>query len=109
MEKTLKESLIVFGISAGLLASGITGLNLRCHNERQKVKENYNQLIVIESKKNSKEELTALDTLEFYNNHRLMPWAIYEFSDLIRGDANRWIFEEVPYSEKERIVKEHKK
>jgi hypothetical protein len=103
----MKKSLIVFGIGTLIAGSVITGVKIRDYNKKKDILNKYEQLMLMESGKTQRSDLTTEDSVDFYANHDLMEHTTWNYSDLTRGDINRWEFEPATYSEMERIVKEY--
>jgi len=55
-----------------------------------------------------KECISPEAKLKFYGDNGLGDYVYFNHDDLMRGDADRWVFKEVPYSEIERIVRKYK-
>jgi hypothetical protein len=103
MDKTLKQSLILFGVGASLVSAVMIGgpFSKQKKSDIKAIRQEYNQMFLRES-------LTAEDTLEFYKEHGLMSYAVWNYTDLSHAYQVPWKFEPIPDSVMERVIREEK-
>jgi hypothetical protein len=107
MSQSLRHNKLVEWTFIGLIGIGLASIlskgNVKSNEKSNKeaVKQEYNQMFL-------KESLTAEDTLKFYEEHGLMSYAVWNYTDLSHAYRSPWKFEPIPDSAMERIVREEK-